>query len=205
MRKLLMAGVAILALSTAAPALAQNANTDAMIGAGSGGAGGAALGFVVGGPIGAVVGGFAGALIGGDVAVPDTVVTYVGANPVAPVVLNGPIEVGATLDNSVAITPVPSDPTYGYIYTNNRVYIVDNASRQVVMSPGYAVPQSTVSYIEANPAPSVVIDGSVAAGYQLDPGVQLVPVPDNSAYSYVYIDDRPALIDNSSRTVVWIK
>ena len=100
---------------------------------------------------------------------------------------------------------MPDDPTYGYIYTNNRVYIVDNASRQVVMSPGYAVPQSTVTYIEANPAPPVVIDGDVVAGYQLDPGVQLTPVPDNSSYSYVYINDRPALIDNSTNTVVWIK
>jgi hypothetical protein len=205
MRKFLMAGVAILALGTAAPALAQNANADAVIGAGSGGAGGAALGFVVGGPVGAVIGGFTGALIGGDAAVPDTVVTYVGANPVQPVVLNAPIEVGATLDNSVTITPVPSDPTYGYIYTNNRVYIVDNASRKVVMSPGYAVPQSTVTYIESNPSTPVVIDGDVTAGYQLDPGVELTPVPDNSAYSYVYINDRPALIDNSSHTVVWIK
>jgi len=204
MRKLLLAGVAVLALGTA-PALAQNADADAAVGAGSGGAGGAALGFVVGGPVGAVVGGFAGALIGGSAAVSDDTIAYVGAHPVEPVVLNAPIEVGATLDNTVVVHEVPSDPAHGYIYTNNRVYIVDNATRQVVMSPGFAVPQSTVSYIEANPAPSVVIDGSVAAGYQLDPSVELVPVPDNSAYSYVYIDDRPALVDNSSRTVVWIK
>ncbi|HEY4201350.1 MAG TPA: DUF1236 domain-containing protein [Devosiaceae bacterium] len=207
MRKFLLAGVAILALGAASPVLAQNAkaNADAAIGGAGAGMGGAALGFVLGGPVGAVIGGFSGAVIGGSVAVSDDTVAYAGNNPVDPIVLNGPIDVGSTLGADVELHQVPTDPQYGYVYTNNRVYIVDNNSRQVVMSPGYAVPQSTVTYIEQNPGTPVVVDGDVGPGYQLDQSVQLAPVPDNPSYSYVYIDDRPALIDNTNRTVVWIK
>ena len=30
-------------------------------------------------------------------------------------------------------------------------------------------------------------------------------IPDSPGYGYVYVDDRPALVDLGSRTVVWVR
>jgi hypothetical protein len=45
----------------------------------------------------------------------------------------------------------------------------------------------------------------VAAGVTLDADVALSDIPDNRTYKYVYINDRPALVDAGSRTIVWVK
>jgi hypothetical protein len=72
-----------------------------------------------------------------------------------------------------------------------------------VQSPGYVIPKKVVHYAQSNPTTSVTISGNVAPGYRVERSVKLGRVPD-SAYSYVYITGEPALVDNSSRTVVWI-
>ena len=36
-------------------------------------------------------------------------------------------------------------------------------------------------------------------------GVSINQVPDSQFYGYVYVDGRPALVDSSTRTVVWVK
>jgi hypothetical protein len=35
--------------------------------------------------------------------------------------------------------------------------------------------------------------------------VDLVEIPDARGYAYFYVDDRPALVDARSRTVIWIE
>ncbi len=204
--KLLLAGVAAVSMFSAVPAFAQGSNdAKATVGGAAGGAGGAALGFLVGGPVGAVIGGFAGAVLGADAAVPEETVVYAGQNPVQQVYVDGSVDVGAQVPQGVQVYPVAPTPKYGYFYANNRVYITDANSNQIVYSPGYVVPQSAVTYVEANPTASVTFSGDVVAGATLDGATTVTAVPDYPGYGYVYINDRPVLVDMGTRTVVWVK
>lgn len=205
MQKFAIAGLTAALLATAAtPALAQNVPDDDVVagGAAAGGTTGAVTGFFLGGPIGAVIGGFAGATIGA--AVTDTAVNYAAANPVPPIYVEGPIQPGYVFGPEVDIAVIPEDPGHGYVYANNRVYIVDLGSRAVVHSPGYTVPQETVTFIEANPTAEVVIEVELAPGAVLPEGIALEPVPNDPAYAYAYVEGRPVLVDTYSRTVVWV-
>ena len=94
-------------------------------------ASGAATGALVGGPIGAAIGGAAGGLIGGLSNLPEPVTTYVRANKTETVYLDGEVVPGATLPETVAITPVP-DSEYGYVYVNGVPAVVSPDTRQVV-------------------------------------------------------------------------
>jgi hypothetical protein len=203
MRKLLLAGVALAALTISAPALAQDA--DAAAGATVGGATGGTIGFLLGGPIGAIIGGWAGAVIGADAAVSADSVRFAGENPVEPVLIQGEITVGAVVPAEVTIHPIEGDDKFGYFYTSNRVWIVDLETRTVVQSPGFLIPEHVVAYVEANPVPSVQLSADVSAGFQLDSTIEVATIPDDPVFGYIYVADRPALVDLSSRTVVWIR
>lgn len=206
MRNLLLISVAALSLSAAMPALAQSSETGkAVVGATAGGAAGGTIGFLLGGPIGAIVGGWAGAVIGGDAAVSEASVRYAGENPVDVVYLEGDLTVGTKVGDDVTIYPIEGDDQYGYIYANNRVYIIDLNERAVVQSPGYLIPNEAVSYAEANPTASVSVSGNLEAGLSLDANVALNDIPDSRTYKYVYINDRPVLVDAGTRTVVWVR
>lgn len=206
MRNLLMIGVAVAALAAAMPAYAQTSNdSKAMAGATLGGATGGTIGFLLGGPVGAIVGGWAGAVIGGEAAVSDASIRYAGENPVDIVYLDSDLSVGAAFADDVEIHPISGDDQYGYIYANNRVYIVDLETRAIIQSPGFLVSQDAVAYAEANPTTSITVDGDIAAGFLLDGNVALAEIPDQSSYRYVYLNGRPALVDFGSRTVVWIR
>jgi len=210
MKKLLFTSVAVIALATALPAAAQISDSkdtdgEALIGGTAGAGVGAGVGFLVGGPIGAVVGGFAGAVLGAEASVPGETVSYAGANPVAVVYVDGTWDIGATVPETVVLYPVEPTPEYSYVYANNRVYIANTETREIVYSPGFAIPQSAVVYAEANPTTSIFLDGDVMAGAVLDGSVELAMIPDHPRYGYVYVDDRPAIVDVSSRMIVWVK
>ncbi|MHB1101711.1 MAG: DUF1236 domain-containing protein [Devosia sp.] len=206
MRKLLMLGVALVSLGTALPAMAQDSNdTKAAVGATAGGATGGTIGFLLGGPIGAIIGGWAGAVIGADAAVSAESVKFAGENPVDPVFLDADIDVGFVVAEDVTIHPIEGDDQFGYFYANNRVYIVDLKTRAVVQSPGFLIPEKVVAYVEANPTTSVTIDGEFAAGVQLSGDIEIASIPDDPSYGYIYVDDRPALVDLDSRMVVWVR
>lgn len=206
MLKLLMLGVAVLALGAATPALAQNNNdTDAAVGATAGGATGGTIGFLLGGPIGAIIGGWTGAVIGADAAVSSESVKFAGENPVDPVVLDADLDVGFVVPEDVTIHAIEGDDEFGYFYANNRVYIVSMADRTIVQSPGFLIPEDVVAYVEANPVESVTFEGDLAAGVELGADIKVAEIPDSSSYGYVYIDGRPALVDLGSRTVVWVR
>lgn len=209
MKKLLTSSLAVIALA-AGPAFAQisespQTDDDALLGGSAGAAAGGTVGFVLGGPIGAIVGGFTGAVLGAEAAVPEQTIVYAGNNPVEPVYLDTQLEVGAAVPETVTVYEVEPTPEYGYFYANNRVYIVDNNSREIVYSPGFTIPQDAVSYVEANPTTSVEISGDLAPGAQIDGTVEISTVPDYPRYGYVYVDDRPALVDRDTRTIVWIR
>jgi hypothetical protein len=211
MNKILLASVAALSLGLAMPAFAQDkvvgtqseAEAGAVVGATGGGATGAVIGGILGGPVGAVVGGFAGATIGAGAGVEASTVEYATANPVEPIYFDGAANVGFIVPADVTIYPIEGDPQYGYIYANDRVWVVDLETRALVQSPGYLVPQASADFAIANPVAPIEVEGDVVVGYVLPDGTELSVVPESS-YSYVYIGDRPALVDTSTRTVVWV-
>lgn len=210
MKKTLLASVAVISLALSVPAFAQDAgvvNPDAgaAIGMTGGAAGGATLGFLAGGPIGAIIGGWAGAVIGAEAGIATSTIEYAGNHPVEPIVIEGSVSAGATVPTGVTIYPVEGDPAYGYIYANGRVWIVDLASNTLVYSPGYVVNQSAADFAIANPVDPITAEGDVVVGYVLPDSVTITPVPEDPYYGYVYVDGNAALVDNSSRTVIWVK
>jgi uncharacterized protein YraI len=92
---------------------------------------GAIAGAMIAGPVGAVVGGIVGAATGAAVAPDPTVVTYVTANPVQEVYLDGEVVVGAGIPETVTLAPVP-ETTYSYAYINGVRVLVNNTDRTVV-------------------------------------------------------------------------
>ncbi|UJW86502.1 DUF1236 domain-containing protein [Devosia sp. SL43] len=143
MKKFLMSVAAVAILGAPAVTYAQSADADADAGAVVGGAAGGATGAVIGGiifgPIGAVIGGFTGATIGATAGVEASSVDYVRLNPTEPVVIDGSVDVGFAVPVEIEVHPIPDDPTYGYFYTNDRVYFVNLSDRTVVYSPGVVV------------------------------------------------------------------
>jgi hypothetical protein len=204
MRKFLLATAAIAALSAGA-AHAQTNDEARGFGATAGGTTGAVAGAVVGGPIGAIVGGFAGAVIGAETAVPDEVVGYVVDNPVPTVTYEGEIEAGVVIPAEVEVVQVPDSPEYGYIYVNGRPVLVEYESREVVYSPGYVVPERTVTYITENPADPVTIDAEISTGAILPADVQIIEVPEDPYYGYVYTEQGPIVVERGSREVIWVE
>ena len=204
MRKLLLVGVALASLGAAMPAFAQSDSGKAVVGATAGGATGGTIGFLLGGPIGAIVGGWAGAVIGGEAAVDEASIRFAGEHPVDVVYLDD-VSVGTVVGADVTIHPIEGDQKFGYIYANNRVYIIDLETREVVQSPGFVIPNDTVAFVEANPTASISVDGDIGPGFELSADVALADIPDSRTYKYVYINDRPVLVDASTRTVVWVR
>jgi len=214
MKKILLASVAALSLAAAMPAFAQdvvvgvegqsNAEAGAVIGATGGGTTGAVVGGLLGGPIGAVIGGFAGATIGAEAGVATSSVDYVGANPVEPIYFDGTADVGFVVPANVTIYPIEGDANYGYVYANDRVWIVDLSTRALVQSPGYLVPQTSADYALANPVTPLAFEGDVVVGQVLPDGSTVSTIPD-SRYGYVYFGDRPALVDAQTNTVIWVR
>lgn len=205
MRKLLLASVAILALGAAAPVYAQSSNEaeeGAVIGGTAGAATGGTIGFFLGGPVGAIIGGFAGATLGAQAGVDATTVEYSSMNPVDPVFIDSDLDVGFVVPEDVVIHAVPEDDRYGYIYANNRVYIIDLELRAVVQSPGFLIEAQAVDFVKANPVEDVDFSGDLSAGSSID--VDLIDIPDNSFYGYVYVQGRPVLVEKGSRTIVWV-
>lgn len=227
MRRILLASVAISGLtltavaqeapvqSPNAPAAERATNTDPSTtgstnrnmdaGVAVGGTAGAVTGAVVGGPVGAVVGGFAGAMLGSAAAVPEPAVEYVVAHPTEQVVIEGGVSEGARIPETVTLTPIPDHPDYAYIYSDGRPVIVERERRRVVYSPGYVVPERTVRYVRENRREPVMVRERVAVGTVMPSDVELVPVPDDPAYAYVYTDDGPVLVNRGSRRVVWVQ
>ncbi len=142
MKKILLASVAVIAMGVS-PAFAQilkdNTDAGAAVGATSGGVAGAVAGGLIFGPIGAIIGGFTGATIGAEAGVEASDIDYVRLNPTEPVVIDGDIDVGYVVPETVTIATVEGRDNLGYFYTEDRVYFVDLSDRAVIYSPGTVV------------------------------------------------------------------
>lgn len=104
-------------------------------GAVAGAATGAVVGALVGGPVGAIVGGAVGtsggATAGAIIDPPEVARTYVTANPIDPVYLDGEVVIGAGVPETVALQAIP-DYDYEYVYINGQPVLVDPGSRRIV-------------------------------------------------------------------------
>ena len=94
-------------------------------------AAGAITGAMIAGPVGAIVGGIVGANTGAAMAPDPTVTTYVTANPVEQVYLDGEVVIGAGIPETVTLAPVP-ETTFSYAYINGARVLVSNTDRKVV-------------------------------------------------------------------------
>jgi len=88
---------------------------------------------VVGEAAGAVIGALGAAVTGvADAITPEPrVVTYVRANPVEPVYLDGEVRVGSLVPEVVTLREVP-EYEYRYAYINDTPVLVDPATRRIV-------------------------------------------------------------------------
>jgi hypothetical protein len=217
MRKILYASAAIAFLGMSAAAHADEQGRRAL-GATAGGATGAVAGAAVGGPVGAAVGGVAGLAIGAATAVPHSVRTYVIEHPVESVNVQGELSTDYAMPDAVAIRPIPGHPRYGYVYVQDRPVVVRMHSRKIVYAaPGerhdetqtgaiqVQPPRRVITYVEQHRIAPVEVEGNVAAGYVLPRSVDVMPVPDNPRYGYVYVQDRPVLVDPGTRRVLWVQ
>ena len=211
MHKILLAGAA-LALVGVTAAHADDREKE-ILGGATGGVAGAAAGAVVGGPIGAVVGGVAGFAIGAEAAVPEDARVYVLENPTPPVVLEGQVTADTRFDDTVVLTPIPEHPDLAYVYVDNRPVIVRTDSRQVIYAPEIEttasispdISETTITYVEQHPVEPVILEGPVEAGVVIPQTVEIVEVPESPSYGYIYVDQRPVLVDRNSREVIWVR
>jgi len=216
MRKFLYATAALAFIAASAAHADERGNTAA--GAMAGGATGAATGAVIGGPVGAAVGGVAGAVIGAA-SVPHHVRTYIVEHPVESVRIQGRIERGDELPDSVTIHEIPDSPDYGYVYVDRRPVVVKMRSREVVYEgdvrddvdrdttaavPVAQPPDEVITYVERHHVRPVRVEERVRVGAVLPDTVELTPVPDDPDYAYVYTDDGPVLVRRQTREVIWV-
>ena len=97
----------------------------------TGAAGGAIAGALLGGPVGAAIGAGIGATTGVLVDPPESARTYVTANPLDPVYLEGEVVVGARVPDTVTVQPIP-DYEYQYVYINGQPVLVTPDTREIV-------------------------------------------------------------------------
>ncbi len=141
------------------------------------------------------------------VEVPQRARDYVIAHPSDPVVVDGDVSQGYVVPQRIVVHPIPESPGYGYIYVDGRPVIVSMENRQVVYLPDSsdAIPDDAITFIERNPVDTIMIDGPISRGMVIPDDIPLVEIPDQPRYSYVYVDQRPALIDTGTRRVVWVR
>lgn len=201
-----MLGMAGTALAQTTVTTTQERSSTEQAGGVLAGAGvGAAAGAIVGGPFGAVVGGFIGTAVGATAAVTPEVREYVVANPVAPVAFESELAEGVIIPETVELTPIPDNDELAYIYLEgNRPVIVNASTRAVVYSPA-GVPQTAVTYVDANPVEEVTLEGEIVAGEVVPSTVTLTPLPEQSGYSYFYANGRPYIVADSSREVIYVR
>lgn len=66
-----------------------------------------------------------------------------------------------------------------------------------------ALTPATRTYVMEHKTESVVIDGDVVVGTPIPETVQIQTIPD-AQYGYVYVDERPVLVEPESRQIVHI-
>ncbi|MGW9033283.1 DUF1236 domain-containing protein [Streptomyces sp. NPDC055722] len=64
--------------------------------------------------------------------VPQPTRDYVIAHPSDPIVIEGDVTVGTTIEEGIRLVPIPDNPEYSYVYVEKRPVIVSTKNRKVV-------------------------------------------------------------------------
>lgn len=129
MRKLLIIGAAVAALTAATPAQAEDAGL--IVGGTAGAWTGGTIGFFLGGPIGAVIGGWTGAAIGASV-LSDRDLAYIHSDRAHDLDFDVDIDIGYVVGPDIELRAIRGDDDFGYFRADGRIYVVDLDSREVV-------------------------------------------------------------------------
>lgn len=68
--------------------------------------------------------------------VPDRTVAYVRENQRDPVTIRERVTVGTVMPSDIELAPIPDDPAYAYVYTDDGPVLVNRGSRRVVWVQG---------------------------------------------------------------------
>jgi len=70
--------------------------------------------------------------------------------------------------------------------------------------PDDGPPDGVITYIERHRVAPVDMEGDIEEGYVVPRSVELVPVPEDPAYGYIYLDSGPVLVRRDTRRVIWV-
>jgi hypothetical protein len=70
--------------------------------------------------------------------------------------------------------------------------------------PDDEAPAGVITYVERHRVAPVDMEGDVEEGYVVPRSVELVPVPDDPEYGYIYLDSGPVLVRRDTRRVIWV-
>lgn len=68
-----------------------------------------------------------------------------------------------------------------------------------------SVPAPAREYVIAHPVEPVVIEQDVTVGYVVPETVVVQPIPDTPEFGYIYVEQRPVVVDLNTRKVVHIE
>ena len=120
MRKLIIIGAAVAALSAAVPAQAQASDAGLVVGGTAGAWTGGTIGFILGGPIGAVIGGSTGAAIGASV-LSDRARFDRGYIDDPYVDIGIHYRVGDHVEDGIRLRPIRGEDRYGYFRAHGNI------------------------------------------------------------------------------------
>lgn len=123
MRKFVMIGAAVAALSLAAPMQAQAEDAGKFVGGTAGAWTGGTIGWFLGGPIGAVIGGWTGAAVGA---------TVLSDRHYRTGTVFGDYRVGDVVDVDIRLRRIDGDDRYGYFESDGYFYVVDRETGEIV-------------------------------------------------------------------------
>lgn len=69
--------------------------------------------------------------------------------------------------------------------------------------PAFTPPRSVRTYVTTNPLDPVYLEGNLTVGAGIPGDIELSTVP-NYRYQYVYVNDRPVLVDPATRRIVYV-
>jgi len=70
---------------------------------------------------------------------------------------------------------------------------------------GASLPAETRTYVVEHPVDSVRIEGDLTADYVIPAEVVIHPIPSTPEYGYIYVDDRPVVVQLETRKVVYVQ
>ena len=68
-----------------------------------------------------------------------------------------------------------------------------------------SLPAETRTYVVENPVESVTIEGDLTADYVIPADVTIHRIPSSPEFGYIYVEDRPVVVQLETRKVVYVQ